>query len=134
MFSVTTAWLHETSQKPLEVFDNPQKGWTGIKWAPGNGNAYTVVFMDFPDIVEERLGMPGREILVSIMGNDKVYSAFVAPEGEHSETSLRKKFNIQGHRLVALTAILHLAMPMLDKGVGQAKWKKLVSGAEKTVH
>jgi len=134
MFSISTAWLHETSAKPLELFDNHMKGWTAIKWSPANGKSYTVVFTDFPDIVEERLGMPSREILVSVVGQTRVYSAFVSPEGEHTDSSLRKKFGVQGHQLTALSAILHMAVPLLDKKVGMHKWKKLVSDAEKTVH
>jgi len=134
MFSISTAWLHETSDKPLEVFDNHMKGWTGLKWTPANGKSYTVVFVDFPDIVEERLGMPSREILVSIMSPAKVYSAFIAPEGEHSDASLRKKFGVQGHLLTGLSAVIHMAVPLLDKKVGMQKWKKLTGNVEKALH
>ena len=134
MLSIATAWLHETSKKPLQIFDYPQKGWCVLRWSPGNDHEYTVSFLEFSAIVEERTGMMPGCVLVSIWGTDpkRVYSGIIDPSHpSHTESSLRKAFNVQGHRLTALMAVIHLALPQLDKHIGMDKWRKLIDGVKK---
>ena len=129
MLNISTAWLHETSAKPLELFDNTQSGKCLIKWTPVEGEEYTVGFLEFSDIEEERTNMPKGDITVLMWGGTKeiprIWSGGIRREGSYTETELRKIFGVQSRRLTALCAIIHLALPGMDKAMGMAKAKKL---------
>ena len=106
-----------------------------MKWAPGNGHEYTVSFAEFPAIVEERTGMRPGGVLVTIWGGapDKVYSGIIDPSHpSHTESAMRKAFGVQGHRLTALMAMVHMALPRLDKSIGMGMWRKLLEHAKAT--
>ncbi len=110
-------------------------GWCVLRWSPGNEHEYTVSFAEFPAIVEERAEMKAGGCPCYDLGcrSKKVYSGIIDPSHPtHSESSVRKSFNVQGHRLTALMAVIHLALPQLDKNAGLAKWRKLLDDVKAT--
>jgi len=132
MLNIATAWLHETSVQPLEIFDDPLRGKCILKWTPGNGHSYTVAFLEFQDIVEERTEIPKGELTVLMWSSGaraKIYAASILRNGDFIDAEIKKLFGVSGHRLTALSAIIHLALPEFDKKMGMVKAKKLRDAA-----
>lgn len=138
MLSIATAWLHETGIKPLELFDRPSQGKCSLRWAPANGHEYVIHFVELSEIEEQRLlwvnaataneGL-SKDILISFheAGDDKVYSAYVPRFAKITEGDLARQFRMKrSHKLTALYALIHLAMPEYEKYDGKQAYEALI--------
>jgi len=133
MINLITTWIHERtlSAEPLEIFTTPTRNRTLIKWSPGNGHAYTACFMDFSAIEAERTGVAEGEITCIVWNDDpespRQWVGSIERQGNYTESDIRKIFGVQGHRLTALTAMIHLVLPGYDKKIGEEKARKLIN-------
>jgi len=148
MILFDTGALHQTSSVPLRVQEYPQKGVTLMTWRPGDGHSYSVIFVQLEPLAELCIGMTSGCVYVTLidalpegfegetMSSDVRTWSGVLPTGRSfSDTLLRKRFGVQGRRLHALSALVHLAFPGGDKARGYEKALKLVADdTKKTVH
>ena len=129
MLSITTAWLHEASTEPLQIFDKPSEGKCMLRWAPGDGKAYVISFMQVSPIEQERLGII-HPILASFHQADepdRVYSQYIPARMKCTEGDLAKAFRMKRtSRLTALYALIHFALPEYEKRDGKQAWEVLL--------
>jgi len=128
MLSIATAWLHETGIKPLELFDRPSQGKCSLRWAPANGHEYVIHFVELSAIEEERMGLP-NDVLVSFheVGDDKVYSAYIPRYAKITEGDVARSFRMKrSHKLTALYALIHFALPEYEKYDGKQAYEALI--------
>ena len=132
MLSIATAWLHETSKQPLQIFDYPTQGKSTIRWEPIDGQAYVISFFEFPAIAVERCELD-NDILCCFheVGADKVYSAYIPHFRTLNESDIVKIFRMQrGSRVTALSALIHFSLPESNKYHGKESWEKLTRDSQ----
>ena len=128
MLSIATAWLHETSVKPLQLFDHPQHGKCTLMWEPVEGKKYVISFSELSAIAQERTHTP-HPMLVSFheAGDNRVYSSYMPHIKTVTESDLAKDFRMKkGHRLTALMALLCFALPEYNKYHGKEAYETLI--------
>ena len=145
MILFDTGALHQTSSVPLRVQEYPQKGVTLLTWRPGDGHSYSVIFVQLEPLAEICIGMTAGCVYVTLIdalpeglegetvsSDVRTWSGVLPTGGSFSDTLLRKRFGVQGRRLHALSALVHLAFPCGDKARGFEKALKLVADDTKT--